>query len=277
MSDVLAERTYTPTSRPRGFTWGGFSTRAYVDLLRALVGSQMKVRYYHTIVGFGWVFINPIVQMVVYAYIFGSIFGNQRADFKLFILAGLLPWRAFADGLSAAVRSLTTNSTLLKKAPFPSELLPIAAVGTALINFLIVFVVYLAFLAIRGSLPYESLHWVLVALVIEVVFLVGVSLVVSSLNAFFRDIEQVVGFLIWIWFFLTPIVYPIGRLGPAEAKIVLALNPMAGVVTTIQQSLQIGGVPPADPLVAAGIIAAGSLALGWWLFRRFQYEFPKVV
>jgi lipopolysaccharide transport system permease protein len=277
VSDVLVEHTYTPSSRPKGFTWGGFSPRAYIDLLRALIGSQMKIRFHHTIVGIGWAFINPVLQMVVYAYIFGSIYGNQRASFRLLILAGLLPWRAFADGISAAVHSLTTSANLLKKAPFPSELLPIAAAGTALINFLIVFAVYLAFLAIRGQLAFGSLHWVVLALVIEFVFLVGLSLIVSSLNVFFRDIEQLMGFLIWIWFFLTPIVYPIGRLGSAEAKIVLALNPMAGVVTTVQQGLLEGGTPPADPLIAAGLLASGSLALGWWVYRRLQYELAKAV
>jgi ABC-2 type transport system permease protein len=237
----------------------------------------MKIRYHHSIVGFSWMFINPVLQMLVYAYIFGSIFGNQRESFKLFLLAGMLPWRLFADGLSNAVRSLTTSGSLLKKAPFPSELLPVSAIATALINFAIVFVVYMGFLALRGSLAFSGLHWIFVALVIELTFLVGVSLLVSSLNVFFRDIEQLISFMVWIWFFLTPIVYPIGRLGPDEAKIVLALNPLAGVVTTIQESLLNGGTPPAEPLIAAAVAAVGSLALGWWVFRRFQYDLPKAV
>lgn len=277
MSEALTERTYTPSSRPKGFTWGGFSPRAYIDLLRALVGSQMKIRYHHSVVGFGWMFINPILQMVVYAYIFGSILGSQRGSFRLLLLAGILPWRLFSDGVTAAVRTVTTNGNLLKKAPFPSELLPISAVGTAFINFIIVFVVYIAYLGLSGDLVYSALHWVLIALAIEVTFLVGLSLALSCLNAFFRDIEQLMSFLIWIWFFLTPIVYPVGRLGEAEAKVVLGLNPMAGVITTIQQSLLQGGTPPAEPLVAASIFALAFLGAGWWLFRRFQYELPKAV
>jgi lipopolysaccharide transport system permease protein len=277
MNEVLPARTFTPTSRPQGFTWSGFTPRPYFDLLRALVGSQLKVRYYQSVVGIGWMFINPLLQMFVYAYIFGSIFGNQRASFKLFLLAGMLPWRLFADGLSAAVRTLTTNGTLLKKAPFPSELLPVAAVASGLITFIIVFVVYIGFLAFQDSLMLNGLPWVLLALVIELVFLVGLALLGSALNVFFRDIEPLVGFLIWIWFFLTPIVYPIGRLGPDEAKIVLGLNPMAGVITTIQHALLRQGTPPLDPLLAASTIAGLVLALGWWVYRRLQYELPKAV
>lgn len=274
MSDSVVERVLTPTTKPKGFTYGAFSPRAYIDLLRALVTTEWKIRYYHTVVGFGWAFVNPVIQMFVYAYIFGSMFGNERGAFKLLIMAGLLPWRLFADGLTSAVRSLRTNANLLKKAPFPSELLPLGSIGTALLDFLVVFSVYVIFLAIQGSLVWQGLPWVLAALVVEVVFLAGLALLASSLNIFFRDIEQLVTFLMWIWFFLTPIAYPIGRLGPEEAKLVLALNPMAGVVTTIQTAL-LDGDPPFEPLLAAALIATVTLALGWWVFRRLQYELPK--
>lgn len=273
----LDERVYIPSTKPGGFTWGGFSKRAYVDLIRTLVSAQMKIRYKHTAIGFGWAVLNPVLQMFVYAFVFGSIFSTDRANFRLFLLAGLLPWQAFSTGLTTAVHSLIANRDLLKKAPFPSESLPIAAAGSALVNFLIVFVVYLVYLAIRGFPVLSNLHWLIVAILIEAVFLIGLSLLISPFNVYFRDIEQVMQFVVWIWFFLTPIFYPLARLEPFQAKILLALNPMAVVVSTIQNALLRGSAPPLDPLLSASAIAALTMAAGWLIFRRFQYELPKAL
>jgi lipopolysaccharide transport system permease protein len=272
----MNEITYTARSRPRGFTWGGFSLRAYVDLLRALVSSQLKVRYRYTAMGLGWAIINPILLMVVYGYVFGEIFGEGRANYRLFLLAGLLPWQAFSAAVSASVRSLVVGADLLKKAPFPSELLPISSVVTSIVNLTIVLIVYVVFLAIRGYVQVEALPWVLFALLLETLFLIGLCLIVSSLNVFFRDVEQIMGFAIWIWFFLTPIIYPLAKLPDAQAKVVVFLNPMAVVVTTMQNALLKGQAPPLEPLGAALGITASVLGAGWWLFRRLQYDLPKV-
>lgn len=276
----MAQRTsvtYTPKSRLTRFTWSGASPRAYLDLLVTLVRNQLKIRYRYTVIGFGWAFVNPILQMLVYAYVFGSIFSGDRANFKLVLLAGLLPWQAFASSVTMAPRALLSNRDLLRKAPFPSELLPISSVATSMVNFVIVFVVFVAFLLVRGFPALSQIHWVLAAIVISTVLMVGISLLVSSLNVFFRDVEQLIGFVIWIWFFLTPIVYPLARLGRSQAKILLGLNPMAGVVTSMQTALIEGDAPPLDPLLAAAGISVVVFALGWWTFRRLQYELPKVV
>ena len=272
----MIEKTYTPTSRPKGFAWSGFSPRAYVDLLRALTSSQLKVRYRYTALGLGWAVLNPVLLMLVYGYVFGEIFGEGRANYRLFLLAGLLPWQAFSAGLSASVRSLVVGADLLKKTPFPSELLPISSVLTAILNFAIVFIVYIAYLAVRGFVSIDVLPWVLLAVILETLFLIGVALIVSSLNVFFRDVEQVVTFGVWIWFFLTPIIYPLAKLGPEQARLVIFANPMALVVTTIQNGLLKGQAPPLEPFATASAITVGVLALGWWVFRARQYELPKV-
>ena len=273
----INERILTHESKPGGFAWGTFSRRAYLDLIRTLVAAQIKVRYNYTFVGLGWAFLNPVLQMLVYAFVFGSIFSSDRANFRLFLLAGLLPWQAFSTGLTTSVHSLIADRDLLKKAPFPSEALPVAAAASALVNFLIVFAVYLVYLGVRGFPVLSNLHWIGVALIIETLFLTGLALFLSPLNVYFRDIEQVMGFLVWIWFFLTPIFYPLSRLDPFQAKVLLALNPMAVVVTTIQNALLRGQAPPLDPLISASVIAVLAAVVGWFTFRRFQYELPKAL
>lgn len=271
------ETVYTPKSRPRGFTFGRFSPRAYWDLLVALVSSQVKIKYRYTFIGIGWAIVNPLLLMFVYAYVFGSIFSAERANFRLFLLAGLLPWQAFSGAIGNAVGSLVSESDLLKKAPFPSELLPMAAVLSSVVNFVIVFVFYAGYLAIRGYDVIGNVHWLVVAIVIETAFLMGVALILSCLNVFFRDLEQLASFIVWMMFFLTPIVYPLSRLSSEQAAIVMHLNPMAVVVTTIQNALLKGHGPPMTPLLSAIAIAAAVLGAGWFIFRRYQYELPKVL
>jgi ABC-type polysaccharide/polyol phosphate export permease len=118
---------------------------------------------------------------------------------------------------------------------------------------------------------------VLVALVIQAVFLSGLALLLSPLNVYFRDIEQFMQFAVWIWFFLTPIFYPLSRLEPLQAKILLALNPMAVVVTTTQRALLEGAAPEPGHILTALGVALVSAFVGWTVFRRFQYELPKAL
>jgi lipopolysaccharide transport system permease protein len=276
-AEPAVEAVYTPRSRPRGFTFGGFSPRSYWDLLVALVSSQVKVKYRYTFIGLGWALVNPLLLMFVYGYVFGEIFSVERANYRLFLLAGLLPWQAFSGAVSNAVGSLVSESDLLKKAPFPSELLPMASVLSAMISFFIVFVVYAGFLATRGYDVIGNAHWLILAIAIQTAFLMGISLALSCLNVFFRDLEQLTSFAVWMLFFLTPIIYPLSRLGADRAGIVMHLNPMAVVVTTIQNALLKGHGPPTTPLLSAMAISAAVLGIGWMIFRRYQYELPKVL
>lgn len=274
--DSREATTYTPDSRPAGFSWGGFSPRAYRDLLFSLVSAQMKTRYRFTSIGLGWAVVNPIVMMFVYAFVFGAIFGVDRASYKLFLLAGLLPWQSFSSGLSSSVRSYVTSSDLLRKVPFPSEVVPLASVASAMLNFCIIFSIYLVYMGVTGYDVLGSIHWVVVAVALEILFLTGLSLLLSCWNVFARDVEQIVVFGISVWFFLTPIVYPLARLSGGQEQALLYGNPMAVVVTTIQNAVLRGLAPPLGPLVFSYLISFAILAAGWLVYRRVKYELPKM-
>ena len=269
------QRTLTPDTKPRGFAWSGFSPRAYWDLLRTLVAAQIKVRYGYTAIGLGWAILNPTLQMVVYGFIFGAIFSGEQAHFRMYLLAGLLPWQAFAYTVNGCASALVNQSELLKKAPFPSELLPISFVFNAMITLAIVMGCFIVFLVARGFPVFDALGWVLVAMAVEALFLCGVALLFSCLTVFYRDVEQLLSFGVWLWFFLTPIIYPIQRLDQFEQNVVLYANPMSGVVTTVQRAL-IDGAGPTGSLAAAAGLAVLTFVAGWLTFRRLQYELPKV-
>jgi lipopolysaccharide transport system permease protein len=268
--------TYSPTTRQKGFSFGGTSAAAYRGLFRQLISTQLKARYQFTSFGLGWAVINPILMMLVYAFVFGAVFGVDRASYKLFLLAGLIPWQGFSAGLSTAVRSFVGGSDLLRKVPFPSEILPLASAGTALFNTILVFAAYLVYMAIRGFPVLSNLHWVVLALLLEAVFLAGLSVLLATLNAFARDVEQIVTFGVAIWFFLTPIIYPLARLSDTQADLILFGNPMAVVVSTIQNALIRDQAPAFKPFLVASFLTAAVCLAAWQVFRRAQYELPKV-
>lgn len=272
----MNETTYTPETRPRGFSWSGSSPGAYRDLLGALVAAQIKIRYGYTAIGIGWAVLNPLLQMSVYGFVFGSIFAQEQAHFLMYLLAGLLPWQAFSYALTACVSSIVNQSDLLRKAPFPSELLPLSAVANAFISLAVVMVLFVALLAVRGFPVWAGLPWVVAAMIVQALFLSGLALLVSCFNVFFRDTEQLLAFGVWLWFFMTPIVYPLGRLHAFERSVILHSNPMAGVVTTMQRALLEGRAPLPGPFLAAALISLATFAAGWLVFRHYQYELPKV-
>lgn len=274
--DMSEATIYRPESRPAGFSWGGFSPRAYRDLLISLVSAEMKTRYRFTSIGIGWAVVNPIVMMFVYAFIFGAIFGVDRASYKLFLLAGLLPWQSFSSGLSSSVRSYVTGSDLLRKVSFPSEVVPLASVVSAMLSFCIIFSIYLVYMGVAGYDVLGSIQWVLVAVVLEILFLTGLSLLLSCWNVFVRDVGQIVVFGISVWFFLTPIVYPLARLSDGQTRAILYSNPMAVVVTTIQNAVLRGLAPPLGPLAFSFLLSFLILLGGWFVYRRVKYELPKM-
>ena len=274
--ETLPERTFSASSRPKGFAFAGFTAASYWDLFVALVTSQLKVRYREAVLGIGWALINPLLLMFVYAYIFGTVFGVDRGLYRLFLLVGLMPWQAFNAAITASLRALVSGSDLLRKVPFPSELLTVAAVATAMANFAVVFILLLVYLGIDGFPVITAIPWIVIALTIQITFVVGLALLLGALNVLFRDVEQIMSFLLTLWFFLTPILYPLSRLTPDQGKLVVFANPMAAVVTTIQDAVLRGRVPEPEPLLAAAAIALTTLVVGWKVFGRLKYEFPKV-
>lgn len=270
------EQIFTASSRPTGFAFARGSLRSYSELFSTLVSSQLKVRYRDAVLGLGWAFLNPLLLMFVYAYIFSRVFGVDRGVYRLFLLVGLVPWQAFNAAVTASLRSLVSASDLLRKVPFPSEILSGAAVATAMVNFGVVFGFLLIYLGIDGFPVLTAIPWIVLALTIEVTFALGLALLVGSLNVLFRDIEQMMSFLLTLWFFLTPVLYPLSRLAPGQAKVLLFLNPMAVVVTTIQTAVLRGETPPLEPLAVATASSAVMLVVGWKVFSRLKFEFAKV-
>lgn len=210
----------------------------YSYLLRSLVTRELKARYKNSFLGILWSLLTPLGLMLIFTVIFTTQGGNLR-EAPIFILTGIVPWQFFSGALTSGTTAVIGNSPLIKKVYFPRELLPLASLLSNLVNFLIAFGVLIIFLYVFGiGLTVHAL-WVPFILLTQVIFTLGLSLLLGAITVLYRDILMILDVVMLAWFFVTPIFYPLSRFtepviifGRAieSARIVRWLNPMASIV-----------------------------------------------
>lgn len=225
----------------------------YRDLLRNLVRKELRVRYKDSALGFLWSMLNPILYLVVFYVVFGLFLTGGIPRFPVFLLAGLLPWTLFSSSLAAATGSVVGGGALLKKVYFPREVLPIASIGAALFHFFLQMLVLIGVLVVfRQPFGGRDLVLVPIALAVEIVLLLGLGLLMASLNVYLRDIQHFLDLALLAWFWMTPVVYPIvlvfNRLQPKGLFGLFLVNPMTPVVLAFQKAFY----QTAAPLDRAG-------------------------
>jgi ABC-type polysaccharide/polyol phosphate export permease len=252
-----------------------------------LVLRDLKTRYRGSVLGVAWSFLQPLAMMIVMTFAFNVI---NRGDsdiehYNVFILCGLLAWNFFSAAVTGATGSVVANSALVKKVYFPRLVLPLSVVASSLVNFLFALPVWVVVAAVSG----HPLQWTLlllpVVIVIQVVFSVGVSFVLATLNVFYRDTQFIVELGMLALFFLTPIWYDIGD---AQRPIVFGqrvdlalwvrrLNPMASLVNIYQDLMYHGRVTDFDFWLRTSLTAAIVLVVGYLIFRHFSPRFGEEV
>ena len=252
----------------------------YRELVRNLVISDLKGRYKNSALGFVWSLLNPLGMMIVFSIVFGVLLkgGNNTIDkYPLFLLCGLLPWNFFADSVLSGINSVVVNANLVKKVYFPREVLPIAGVLSHLINFLLAFVVlFVALLLFRGQ--FSSWLWVLpFVILIQTLFSMGIALVLSALNVYYRDTLMIMNVLMLAWFFLTPVVYSASII-PDTVNIwgfsinaqrwQYVLNPMASLINVYRDLLYWGYRTDLDFFIRTTLTAVCMFLFGYWFFIR---------
>ncbi|MEM7801694.1 MAG: ABC transporter permease [Chloroflexota bacterium] len=212
----------------------------YRYLLQNLVVRDLKVRYKNSILGVMWSLLNPLLMMIVFSLVFTFALGDESIrQYPVFFLVGLIPWNFFNNALRSGTMSILTNASLIKKIYFPRELLPFAAVLSQLVNFGFSFIVLILFLYIFGlGLTVHAL-WVIPLLITQVLFTLGLVLLMGSINVFYRDILMILDLGLLALFFLTPIVYPLDLFLNEQtlmgitfdpARVMRWVNPMASIV-----------------------------------------------
>jgi ABC-type polysaccharide/polyol phosphate export permease len=249
---------------------------AYRGLLRGLVQRDLAVKYKGSLLGVAWSLLHPLVMVAVYTLAFRYVVRVPIERFPLFLLSGLLPWMFFTSALSAATGAVADNGTLVRKVAFPRAVLPIAAIASALVQFLLMYTVLVPTALVMGA--GLSLSWaaLLPVVLLQTAFTAGLGLLLATAYVFVRDARHLLDVALQVWFWLTPIVYA-ASLAPETLRRWLRLNPMMHFVTAYQQIVTQHAVPSAATFALLAAMAALSLALGWTVFARAQGRFAEYV
>jgi len=265
--------------RPRrGWTGlGAGELWKYRDLGYFLVWRDLKVRYKQTLFGAAWAVLQPVLLMLVFSAFLGRISGIAPAGvpYPLFALAGLVPWTLFSQSLNSAANSLVNSQNLIAKVYFPRLLLPVAAVGSWVVDFLIALAVLLLAAAFWGVFPTLTLLWLPVFAVFAVVAALAVGTWLAAIYVRYRDLRYAIPFLVQVWLFATPVAYS-ADLIPPELRVIFALNPMAGVVEGFRWTL-LGGPRPDLSILLSAVATAVILVGGIAYFRRVERTFADII
>ena len=257
----------------------------YRELLRNLVVSDLKSRYKNSVFGFFWSLLNPLGMMLVFTLIFGVLTPNVQIEkYPLFLLCGLLPWNYFSASVAGSLYSVVGNGNLVKKVYFPRAVLPIAMVISQLVNFLLAFVVLFAALLIFQA-NFSPWLWTLpLVLLIQTVFTMGIALVLSTLNVFYRDTAMIMDVVMLAWFFLTPVFYSATILPKSVTllgitfdpqRLLYIVNPMASLVNIYRDLLYWGYRTDLDFFIRTAVTAVLVFAFGFWFFHRYADRFGE--
>lgn len=250
----------------------------YRELGYILIWRDVTVRYKQTAIGVAWVILQPLITMLIFTVIFG-IMAKIPSDgvwYPVFSLTALLPWTYFAQAVTRSGESVVANARLVGKIYFPRLWLPLAMVVSPLIDFALSMLLLLGLLIYAG-IPFT---WKVVTLpifiVLAMLMALGISLFTSSLNAKYRDVGHAIPFIIQIWMYLTPIVYPVSIV-PEGWRWLYGLNPMAGVIEGFRWAL-LGQTAP-DPVVMLEslVMVLVVITAGLVFFRRMERQFADVL
>jgi len=249
----------------------------YRELLVRITARDMTLRYKQTIMGFGWAVFMPLLNTAIFSVIFTRVAPlDVGVPYPVFAFCGLLAWNWFASSLRFAVTSLTSNSNLVTKVYFPREILPFSAVAVAAVDFAVASVVLVALLAWYHIVPGWTVLWLPAVCAVQLLFTIGVALLVAMGNLFYRDVKYLFEVVIAVWMFGTSVVYPVGRVG-GRLGLLLALNPMTHVIDAYRAVLLDGSAPAAGAFAATAVVAAITCGAAWLLFHAAEFRFAENV
>jgi len=252
---------------------------AYRELVYFLTWRDVKVRYKQTFLGVAWAIIQPLFTMIIFTLFFGRLAGledrTNGIPYPLFAYAGLLPWTFFSNALTNSGNSLVGSANLITKVYFPRMIVPGAAVAAGLIDFAIGFIILIPLLIYYRITPTWNLFMLPVLVALITVLATAVGMWLSALNVKYRDIRFALPFLIQLWMFVSPIIYPASIL-PAKWRWLLELNPLTGIIEGFKSALF--GVPfNWTSLAISAVLTLLSLVYAAFSFSRVERRFADIV
>jgi lipopolysaccharide transport system permease protein len=248
----------------------------YRDLVTVLVQKELKVRYGNKLLGYFWSIANPLASAFIYYFVFSLILKVQIENYALVVICGLFPWQWIGNSVGAAPNMFLSNSSIIKKVSFPTALIPLCTALNHLIHFIMSMPVIILFILLfKQPLHWSWLYGVPLLLVIQLALTYGISLILASINLFFRDLERLTGIIMNFVFYFTPIIYTRREI-PEQFAPFLGLNPFFYLITSWRELLLEGKVN-LDHIWVSVTYALLFLVISYWVYRKLSWKFAEVI
>ena len=246
----------------------------YRELLKTNIQKDVGGKYKHSFLGVLWSFINPLLQIAVYALVFQVILKSNIENYAVYLCCGLIPWQYFSNVVIRGAAVMVDNGNIIKKVYFPREILPISLVASEGVNFLIATIIILGFVIFGGIGLSWNILWYFLILAIQIIVSIGIAFIVSSLTVYFRDLLHLLGILMQLLFYATPIVYSMDSV-PASMKWLLMLNPMSYLIEGYRNIFYNKTMPNFEGLLIALVMGVILCVCGYFIFRKLEKRFAE--
>lgn len=247
----------------------------YRQMIFSLVKKELRGRYKGSVLGFLWTFINPLLQLLVYTFVFSIIMPNNIEKFYLYLFVGLIPWLFFSGSMTGGAACIVNQKDMVKKIYFPREVMPVSYVASGFVNMLFCFIVIFAVVIVSGvGVNPAALLCLPIIMAVEFVMALGGAMLTSALTVYFRDLEYILGILMMAWMYFTPVVYSM-EMVPERLRPLFNLNPMTPVINAYRDVLYYKQIPHLSTLLQGLILGVIVLIIGSISFNKLQKGFAE--
>lgn len=246
----------------------------YRELLKTSVKKEIRGKYKNSFLGVLWSFLNPLLQIIVYAVVFQIILKNPQENYAIFLCCGLIPWTFFSSAITRSAFTMIENGNIIKKVYFPREILPISIVTSEAVNFMISTVIILGFVIFGGLGISKYILFYPIVLLAQYILLIGISLIISSISVYVRDLQHLIGVAMQLLFYATPIVYASNTI-PDNLKWILSLNPMTYIINGYRDIFYNQTMIDIIPILLLILVSIVVCIIGYIIFNKLQKGFAE--
>lgn len=247
----------------------------YRQMIFSLVRKELRGRYKGSVLGFLWTFINPLLQLAVYTFVFSVILPSTVEKYYLYLFVGLVPWLFFSGSITGGSVSILAQKDMVKKIYFPREIMPISYVTSGFVNMLLCFIVIFAVILFSGTgFNFKAILCLPLVMIVEYIMALGCAMLASALTVYFRDLEYILGIITMAWMYFTPVLYSMDIV-PEELKPYYNINPMTPVIIAYRDILYSKQLPHFSTLLQGLIFGLVLLVIGNIVFKKLQRGFAE--
>ncbi len=246
----------------------------YRELLKTSVKKEIRGKYKNSFLGIIWSFLNPLLQILVYAIVFPLILRNTQENYVIFLCCGLIPWTFFSTGINRSAFTIIENGNIVKKVFFPREILPISVITSEMVNFVISTIIILAFVILGGLGLTKYILFYPIVLFVQYLLVLGISFIISSITVYLRDIQHFIGVFLQLLFYAAPVVYAPQTI-PDNFKWILKYNPMTYIINAYRDIFYNQVKPDLFGLATVGLISVAICVIGYCIFNKLQKGFAE--